>query len=88
MSIADVISLFTLCVPLVLSVTGAAVRICRKLEKISAALENMVCRTECLALRESCPALTGNGKRYQRSNAAASASPAAAARRRKSIARD
>jgi hypothetical protein len=88
MSIADVISLFALCMPLVLSVSGAAVRICSKLEKISAALENMVSRTECLALRERCPALTGRGKRHQRSNAAASASPAAAALRRKSIALD
>ena len=56
MSIDNVLALLTLCVPLVLSVTTAAVRICSKLEKISSALENMVSRSECIALRASCPA--------------------------------
>lgn len=87
MSTANVISLLTLCVPVVLSVTGAAVRICSKLEKISAALENMVSRTECFNLRENCPALYWKKTSSQRNKAAASASPASAARRRKSIPR-
>lgn len=83
MSIANVLALFALCIPLVLSVTAAAVRICSKLEKISAVLENMVSRSECVALRNSC----WMKEPYYRKKAAASRSPASAARRKSSMPR-
>jgi hypothetical protein len=88
MSTANVIALFAVCVPVVLSVTGAAVRICSKLEKISSALANMMTRAECSELRKNCPALLlPPVRKSQRKSSAASLSPAAAARRRISKAR-
>lgn len=88
MSAGNVIALFALCVPVVLSVTGAAVRICSKLEKISSVLENMMTRSECGELRRSCPALQSRPRqKSQRRSSAASLSPASAARRRISHAR-
>lgn len=59
MSISEVISLLALCVPLVLTITAGAVRICSKLEKLSVILENMVSRHECAAWHQNCPALNG-----------------------------
>ena len=85
MSIGNVIALFALCIPVVLSVTGAAVRICSKLEKISAALENMMTRSECSFVRRECPALEAlkpaGYHSIVRKSEAAWLSPAPAARR-------
>ena len=60
MSISEVISLLALFVPLILSVTAGAVKICSKLEKISVILENMVSQQECTAWHQQCPALNGS----------------------------
>ena len=89
MSIGNVIALFALCVSVVLSVTGAAVRICSKLEKISAALENMISRSECAFIRRECPALealkdSGCHSIVRKSNTAW-LSPSPAARRSSSM---
>lgn len=88
MSIDHLLSLVGLCIPLVLSVTGAAIRICGKLEKISAVLENMITKAECAALRQGCPARHQKAEISPRKRADASGSPSAAARRKRSRPRD
>lgn len=85
MEIDRLISLMALCVPLVLSVAGAAIRICNKLEKISVVLENMMTRSECAILRVNCPAL--QREKSHCNNADASGSPISAARRMSNIPR-
>ena len=87
MSIDHLISLLALCIPLILSVTGAAIRICSKLEKISVALGSMTTKSECAVNRMDCPALQKKSFNRQRSRSAASRSLASAARRSNSTAR-